>query len=134
MRGQSPCLSLSGMVRKSGFRRCRYTLRMDRSHMRAEELLTLSGAARRLADVVAAAETPLRYEVMRHLARVSEETMTEVLDEAVHARLIRRGEDAFTYVAFDDETAAALREGIGEQRIERMRAQIASATRRVFEQ
>ena len=40
---------------------------MDESRLRAEQLLTLSSAARRLSDLVAAAEQPLRYEVVRHL-------------------------------------------------------------------
>jgi hypothetical protein len=99
---------------------------------RAEQLLTMSGAARRLSDLVAAAEAPLRFEVMRHLLRVSEETMIEVLEETVQAELVRRGDDAFTYVPHDDETAEALRTGIGEDRIARMRQQIVSASKRVF--
>jgi hypothetical protein len=106
---------------------------MDESRLRAEELLALSSAARRLADLVAAAEGPVRYEVLRHLLRVSEETMTEVLEEAVRARLLRRGDDPFTYVPHDDATRAAIRDGIGQERIERMRGQIASAAVRVFE-
>ena len=69
--------------------------------LRAEQLLTLSSAARRLSDVVAAAETPLRFEVMRHLLRVSEETMIEVLEEVVTVGLVRRGDDAFTSYLFD---------------------------------
>lgn len=100
---------------------------------RAEELLALSGAARRIADLVAASPSPLRYEVIRHLLRVSEETMTEVLEEAVHARLVARADDPFTYVPADEDTAAAIREGIGEERLVRMRAQIERAARRVFE-
>ena len=105
----------------------------DQSRARAEELLTLSSAARRIADLVAAAGQPVRYEVLRHLLRVSEETMTEVLEEAVRARLVRRGEDPFTYVPYDDGTGAAIREGIGEARAARMRQQLASAAERVFE-
>jgi hypothetical protein len=105
---------------------------MDESRLRAEELLTLSSAARRIADLVAAAEQPVRYEVLRHLLRVSEETMTEVLEEAVRARLVRRGEDPFTYVPFDEGTGAAIRDGLGE-RAARMRGQLASAAERVFE-
>ncbi len=106
---------------------------MDESRLRAEELLTLSGAARRIADLVAAADRPVRYEVLRHLLRVSEETMTEVLEEAVRARLVRRGQDAFTYIPNDDPTGDAIREGIGPQRVERMRRQLAAAAERVFE-
>ena len=100
---------------------------------RAEELLTLSSAARRIADLVAAAEAPARYEVLRHLLRVSEETMTEVLEEAVRARLVRRGEDPFTYIPHDDRTGEAIRDALGEERAARMRRQMASAAERVFE-
>lgn len=106
---------------------------MDSSRLRAEQLLTLSSAARRLSDLVAAAEGPLRYEVMRHLLRVSEETMTEVLDESVHARLVRRGPDPFTYMPADEATGEALREALGPERLTRLRAQIAGATERVVE-
>ena len=101
--------------------------------IRAEQLLTLSSAARRLSDIVAAAEAPLRYEVMRHLLRVSEETMTEVLEEAVGVGLVKRGEDAFTYVPADAGIGAELRESIGADRVARLRSQIAGATSRVFE-
>lgn len=106
---------------------------MDEDRARAEQLLTLSSAARRVSDLVAASEVPLRYEVMRHLLRVSEETMTEVLEEAVFARLVRRAENPFTYVPFDDETGADLREALGEDRLRRLRVQISGATQRVFE-
>ena len=105
---------------------------MDESRARAEELLTLSSAARRIADLVAASAAPARYEVLRHLLRVSEETMTEVLEEAVRARLVRRGEDPFTYVPHDADTGEQLRDALGE-RAERMRRQMASAADRVFE-
>lgn len=101
--------------------------------LRAEQLLTLSSAARRLSDVVAAAETPLRFEVMRHLLRVSEETMIEVLEEVVAVGLVRRGDDAFTYVSFDDVIRADLVESLGPDRTARLRSQIESASLRVFE-
>jgi hypothetical protein len=101
--------------------------------MRAEQLLTLSSAARRLADLVAAAERPLHYEVLRHLLRVSEETMVEVLDEAVHVRLVRRGDDPFTYVPLDDALGAEIRDGMAPERLDRLRRQIAAASERVFE-
>jgi hypothetical protein len=103
------------------------------SRLRAEQLLTLSSAARRLSDLVAAADAPLRYEVMRHLLRVSEETMTEVLDEAVHARLVRRGSDPFTYIPADPQTGAAIRDALGPDRLARLQSQIAGATERVVE-
>ncbi len=102
--------------------------------MDAEHLMTLSSAARRISDLVAASETPLRYEVMRHLVRVSEETMTEVLSEAVGAGLVRRGDDAFTYVSGTDAIRADIRESIGEARLTRMREQIAGATAAVMGQ
>jgi hypothetical protein len=70
--------------------------------------------------------------VLRHLLRVSEETMTEVLEEAVRARLVRRGEDPFTYVPHDAETGAEILDGVGQRR-ERIRRLIASAQERVFE-
>ena len=100
---------------------------MDSDRLRAEQLLTLSSAARRIADVVALAPGPVRYEVLRHLLRVSEETMVEALDEAVAARLVRRGDDPFSYVPHDAATGAAIAGGIDEQRATRVRAQIARA-------
>jgi hypothetical protein len=106
---------------------------MDDSGIRAEQLLTLSSAGRRLADLVAAALAPLRYEVMRHLLRVSEETMTETLEEVVALHLVKRGADAFTYVPFDQATGEAIREGMDLERLMRLRGQIQSATLRVFE-
>jgi hypothetical protein len=106
---------------------------MDESRLRAEELLTLSSAARRIADLVAASEAPVRYEVIRHLLRVSEETMTEVLEEAVRARLVRRGADPFTYVPHDERTGAQIRDALGDERAGRMRRQLAAAAERVFE-
>lgn len=105
---------------------------MDDSALRAEQLLTLSSGARRLGELVAAAQTPLRYEVMRHLLRVSEETMTETLEEAVAVRLLRRGAGPHTYVPYDDATGAAILDGIPEERRLRMRAQIEGAAKRVF--
>jgi len=106
---------------------------MEEGRARSEQLLTLSSAGRRLTDVVAAAEAPLRYEVARHLLRVSEETMTEVLDEVVRLRLVRRGDDPFTYVPYDDATGAGVRDALGPERLARLREQIAGAARRVFE-
>jgi hypothetical protein len=110
----------------------RYTPSVDTSRERAEQLLSLSSGARRVADLVAAAEQPLRYEVMRHVLRVSEETMTEVLEEAVSARLVRRGADPFSYIPANDEVGSDIRESLGS-RIDRLREQISGATRRVFE-
>jgi len=103
------------------------------SHSRTEQLLLLSGAARRLSDIVAAAEAPVRYEVLRRLLRVGEETMTEVLDEAVAADLVARGPDPSTYIPADPATGEAIVEAIGDERLRRLREQIASASRRVME-
>lgn len=105
---------------------------MDESRLRAEQLITLSSAARRLADLIAAAEGPARYEVLRHLLRVSEETMIEVLEEAVNVRLVRRGEDPFTYTPYNDALGAEIREGMPPDRLDRLRAQLRSAAERVF--
>ena len=110
-----------------------YTHGMDESRVRAEQLLTLSSAGRRLSDLVSAAVAPLRYEVMRHLLRVSEETMTETLEEVVELHLVKRSPDPFTYVPFDDATGDAIRAGMDPERLSRLRGQIASATLRVFE-
>ena len=104
---------------------------MDTSRRRAEQLLTLSSAARRLADLIAVADAPVRYEVLRHLVRVSEETMTEVLEEAVAAQLVRRADDPFTYVPYDDALAAEITSGISPERAERMRRQLENARRDV---
>jgi hypothetical protein len=100
---------------------------------RAEQLLTLSSAGRRLADLVAAAESPVHYNVMRHLLRVSEETMTEVLQEVVDLGLVRRSDDPFTYVPGSDAIGEDMRESLGPERLARHRQQIAGATARVFE-
>jgi enhancing lycopene biosynthesis protein 2 len=105
---------------------------MDRSRARAEQLLTLSSAARRIADLVAVAPAPLRYEVIRHLLRVSEETMTEALEEAVHAGLVRRGDDPFTYVPFSETLRHDIIDGWDLARRERIQRQIAGAHERVF--
>src|SRR5262245_27522516 len=105
---------------------------MDDGPLRAESLMMLSSAARRISDLVAAAEAPLRYEVIRHLLRVSEETMTEVLEEAVRARLVRRADDPLTYGPGSDEIGAELRESLGEHRMATFRRQIAGARARVL--
>jgi hypothetical protein len=107
---------------------------MERGELRAEELITLSGGARRIADLVAAAGTPVRYEVLRHLLRVSEETMTEVLEEATRARLVARAGDPFTYAPHDAATGAALVDALGPERVTRMRQQIEGATRRILDE
>ena len=107
-----------------------YTHAVD-DRLRAEQLLTLSSAARRIADIVAVAQAPVRYEVLRRFLHVSEETMTEALDEAVSARLVRRAGDPFTYEPHDAETGAAVAAGIDAARAARMRAQIARAVRDV---
>jgi hypothetical protein len=106
---------------------------VDNARFRAEQLLTLSSAARRLADLIAAAERPAHYEVLRHLLRVSEETMIEVLEETIHVRLVRRGDDPFTYVPHDDAIGAEIRESMPPDRLSRLRKQLASASERVFE-
>ncbi|MHB8375946.1 MAG: hypothetical protein ACYDEB_03210 [Dehalococcoidia bacterium] len=103
------------------------------ARLRAEQLITLSSAARRIADIVAVAEAPVRYEVLRHFLRVSEETMTEALDEAVGARLVKRAGDASTYEPYDAQTGAAIADGIDAVRRARIQAQIAAAARSVFE-
>jgi hypothetical protein len=104
---------------------------MDEHRLRAEQLLSLSSAARRIADIVAVAGAPVRYEVLRHLLRVSEETMTEALEEAVSARLVARAGDPFSYVPHDAETGESIVAGIDPARAERMRAQIANSARDV---
>jgi len=109
-----------------------YTHAMDR-RPRAEELLTLSSAGRRLADLVAAAESPLHYNVMRHLLRVSEETMTEVLQEVVELGLVKRAHHPLLYVPGSEDVGDEMRDALGPERLARHRAQIASATQRVFE-
>jgi hypothetical protein len=100
---------------------------------RAEQLLTLSSAGRRLSDLVAAAEAPLHYNVMRHLLRVSEETMTEVLQEVVDLGLVKRAEHPLLYVPGDEAIGQEMRDALGPERLARHRQQIASASSRVFE-
>ncbi len=106
---------------------------MDESRLRAEQLLTLSSAARRIGEVVAVAGAPVRYETLRHLLRVSEETMTEVLEEAVAAELVTRAGTPFAYEPHDPEIGAEIAAGIDEQRTQRMRAQIARAAADILE-
>jgi hypothetical protein len=101
--------------------------------VRAEQLLTMSSAGRRLADLVAAASTPLHYNVMRHLLRVSEETMTEVLQEVVDMGLVRRAEGPLLYLPGEEAIGDEIRDALGPARLERLRAQIAAASQRVFE-
>lgn len=122
---------MGGMVRDAA---CTLTAVDDTQYTRAEELLSLSSAARRIADIVAVAGEPVRYEVLRHFLRVSEETMTEALGEAVRARLVRRGDDPFSYVPHDAATGDAIVAGIGSERAEKMRAQIARAARDIAEE
>jgi hypothetical protein len=105
----------------------------DDSRIRAEQLLTMSSTARRIANLVAAAGRPVHYEVLRHLLRVSEETMTEVLEEAVGAGLVRRADDPFTYVPDNPEVGAEIAGSLGDERVQRAREQIESAHQRVFE-
>lgn len=99
--------------------------------LRAEQLLTLSSAARRLADFVAAAETPLSYDLLRHLLRVSEEDMAETLQETIRAGLVRRTDDPFSYVPSTDAIGHEIRDAMRPERIERLRRQIVGATERV---
>ena len=106
---------------------------MDEPRVRAEQLLTLSAVARRLADMVAAAEAPLRFEVLRHALRVPEGDAIAALREATDAGLVRRGDDPHSYVPSDEATAAAIREGFDDERLARLRALIASATARVYD-
>ena len=99
----------------------------------AQRYAALSSAARRLVDLIAAARAPVHYEVLRHLLRVSEETMIEVLEETIHVRLVRRGDDPFTYVPHDETVGTEIRETMPPDRLARLRAQLASAAQRVFE-
>ena len=99
----------------------------------AQSLLMMSSAARRIADLVAASEQPLRYEVIRHVLRVSEETMTEALEEIVNAGLVRRAaQDPLLYLPRDEALRAELRDHLGEERLARLQRQIAGASERVF--
>lgn len=106
---------------------------MDASRLRAEQLLTLSSAARRMSDLIAASDEPLRYEILRHMLRVSEETMTEVLEEAVSASLVKRGPNPFTYVPFNEAIGKDIRAALGEDRLARLQQQISGASKRVLE-
>lgn len=119
--------------RRRGTARSVYTHPMDERQLRVEQLLHLSGAARRLADFVAAAQQPLRYEVLRHLLRSPEDMMIAALSEVVEARLVARGADPHSYVPYDEATAEAIRRRMDEERLTRLRAQIEAATRRVFD-
>jgi hypothetical protein len=106
---------------------------MDDRQLRVEQLLHVSGSARRLADFVAAAQQPLRYEVLRHLLRFPEDIMIATLNEAVAARFVARGPDPHTYVPDDEAKAEAIRRGMDNERLTQLRAQIQAATRRVVD-
>jgi hypothetical protein len=106
----------------------------DDLSLRAEQLLTLPSAARRLADIIAAADRPLSYDLLRHLLRVSEEDMAETLQETIHAGLVRRADDPFTYVPATDAIGREIREAMAPERAERLRRQIAGASERVHDE
>ena len=84
-------------------------------------------------DLIAASDEPLRYEILRHMLRVSEETMTEVLEEAVSASLVKRGPNPFTYVPFNEAIGKDIRAALGEDRLARLQQQISGASKRVLE-
>jgi hypothetical protein len=57
--------------------------------------------------------------------------MTEVLEEAVGAQLVARGSDPFTYAPYDERTGVAVRAGMDNERLARLRGQIEAARQRV---
>ncbi len=97
-----------------------------------QRLAPLSGSARRLLDHVAALDGAARYEVLRHIARVSEEDMVEDLREVVEAGALAALPGRPNMYDFPDEAVRAFVVGeAGEERLTRLRARAQAARRRV---
>ncbi len=97
-----------------------------------DRLVHLSASTRRLLDYVAVLPGGVRYAVLRHIARVSEEDMVIELREAVDAGVLAVLPGQPNVYDFADE---ALREivfeGIGPARLPRLQARAFAARRRV---
>ena len=104
----------------------------DPPELARQRLARLSGSARRLLDYVAVLEGGARYEVLRHLARVSEEDMIEDLREAVDAGILVAMAGRPNSYDFSDES---LRELVlaeaGVERLPKLRARAQAARQRV---
>lgn len=97
-----------------------------------ERLVRLSGSARRLLDYVAVLEGGARYEVLRHIARVTEEDMIADLRETVEAGLLAPLPGRPNAYDFVDASARELvRAQIGVERLPKLRARAEAARRRV---
>ena len=97
-----------------------------------ERLSRLSGSARRLLDYAVVLEGGARYEVLRHIARVSEEDMIENLREVVEAGILAAQEGRPNYYDFtNDEWREVVLADAGEQRLPKLRAKAEGARRRV---
>jgi len=98
----------------------------------SERLRGLSGSARRLLDYAVVLEGGARYEVLRHIARVSEEDMIEDLREVVEAGLLSVMPGRPNSYDFVDEGVRALvLADVGETRLPKLRARALAARRRV---
>ena len=97
-----------------------------------ERLARLSGSARRLLDYVVVLEGGARYEVLRHLARVSEEDIIEDLREAVSADiLVAMPGRPNSYDFSDDALRALVLAEAGADRLLKLRARAQAARQRV---
>ena len=98
----------------------------------SERLRGLSGSARRLLDYAVVLEGSARYEVLRHIARVSEEDMIEDLREVVEAGLLAAVPGRPNHYDFVDEGVRALvLADVGEARLPKLRPRALAARRRV---
>lgn len=97
-----------------------------------QRLARLSGSARRLLDYVAVLEGGARYEVLRHLARVSEEDIVEDLREAVDAGVLAATPGRPNSYDFqDDDVRSIVLAEAGAERLPKLRARAEAARRRV---
>ena len=104
----------------------------DPSEDPRQRLASLSGSARRMLDYVAALDGAARYEVLRHLARVSEEDMVEDLREVVEAGALAALPGRPNMYDFPDETLRAFVVAeAGVERLARLRGRAQAARRRV---
>jgi len=97
----------------------------------AKLLSSLSGAARRIVEVLAAADGPLSYEVLRHILRATEEDMIEALAEGVRSGLVRSVQGPPPTYELAPDLARRVQDAIGGERVERLRRQVAGARKRV---
>lgn len=97
-----------------------------------QRLAGLSSSARRLLDYVAVMEGGVRYAVVRHIVRVTEEDLVEDLKEVVDAGILTAlpGEPNL-YDFADESVRSAVLAEIGDARAPKLRQRAEAARRRV---